>query len=356
MSLYFYVDGQKREIEGQFDEYGANIVITPKSDSLSLTYGGVNLSGIITTIEEINRDEIEKIWTIQNNKNLRAVSPKLIGAEKVITGDGAENVLLVGVDPDEETKIKAWWQVDGRYPSTGGELLAGFEAASKLNLTIGDVVTVKGDTMEITGILKATGSQDDNALIAPLTDVERIFEKEGKISIVEVSALCSDCPIDDIVTQISGVLPNANVQAIRQVMDQRMIIVGKIEKLVISISAILICLCGLLIFATVSGSINERKKEIGIFRAIGFSTGYIMRIVLGEYLFIGIASGIAGIGITLGMTYFVLPGLFGFAGTHLDLPSLGIGFLSLLALGLSASFLPARRASNIDPVESINSL
>lgn len=349
MSLYHYVDGQRREIESQFDEYGANIVITPKSDSLSLIYGGVNLSGIVTTIEEIDGGEVSRIWTIHNSKNLRAVSPKLIGAEKISVRGHEENVLLIGVDPEEESKIKGWWQVEGRYPSAEGEILSGSEAALKLGLSVGDSVNIKGRAMRVTGILKDTGSQDDIALIAPLGDVERIFNKTGKVSIVEVSALCSDCPIEEIVAQISGVMPNADVRAIREVMEQRMIIVGKIEKLVLSISAILICLCGLLIFATVSGSITERKKEIGIFRAIGFSSGFIMRIVLGEYLFLGALSGIAGICATIVFAILLLPGV------GLDSMVLGAGFLLLIALGILASFLPARRAANIDPVQSINS-
>ena len=356
MSLYYYVDSQKRAIESQFDEYGANIVITPKSDSLSLNYGGVNLSGIVTTIEEIDRDEVREIWSIRNSSNLRAVSPKLIGVEKASIGERVENVLLVGVDPNEETKIKAWWQVDGVYPSGADEVLSGVEAARSLGLTVGDTVTIKGRAMRVTGVLKTTGSQDDNALIAPLASVEQIFGKPGKISLVEVSALCSDCPIDEMVAQISGVMPNAQVRAIRQVMDQRMIIVGKIEKLVFSISAVLICLCGLLIFATVSGSITERKKEIGIFRTIGFSSGFIMRIVLGEYLFIGVAAGIAGIGITFLQTSFILPALSDLSVISVQAGTLALGFLSLVVLGIVASFLPARRAANIDPVQSINSL
>ena len=356
MSLYYYVESQKRAIESQFDEYGANIVITPKSDSLSLNYGGVNLSGIVTTIEEIDRDEVREIWSIRNSSNLRAVSPKLIGVEKASIGERVENVLLVGVDPNEETKIKAWWQVDGVYPSGADEVLSGVEAARSLGLTVGDTVTIKGRAMRVTGVLKTTGSQDDNALIAPLASVEQIFGKPGKISLVEVSALCSDCPIDEMVAQISGVMPNAQVRAIRQVMDQRMIIVGKIEKLVFSISAVLICLCGLLIFATVSGSITERKKEIGIFRTIGFSSGFIMRIVLGEYLFIGVAAGIAGIGITFLQTSFILPALSDLSVISVQAGTLALGFLSLVVLGIVASFLPARRAANIDPVQSINSL
>jgi putative ABC transport system permease protein len=357
LSLFFYVESQRREIEGQFDEYGANIIITPKSESLSLTYGGVNISGIVTDIDELNIDEIQRIWTIPNNKNLRAVSPKLIGVEQVSWGDRKESVILVGVDPSEESKIKSWWDVSGEFPMETGQVMPGSEAALKLGLKIGDTLEINNTRMKVSGILKSTGSQDDNALIAPLANVENIFGKKGKISIVEVSALCSDCPIDDLVTQISGVMPNAQVRAIRQVMEQRMIIVEKIERLAFTISIILISLCGLLIFSTVSGSITERRKEIGIFRAIGFSSGYIMRIILGEYLFLGFIAGLIGIGTTLVFVLLLLPRFPGIGAITMypDFRVFAVGMAALIILGLTASFLPAKRAAGIDPVQTMNS-
>ena len=74
-----------------------------------------------------------------------------------------------------------------------------------------------------------------------------------------------------------------------------------------------------------------------------------MRIVLGEYLLLGIAAGIAGIIITVIVTRVLAPELSGIGTVLL------VGFASLIVLGLGASIPPARRAANIDPVHSMNS-
>ena len=139
-------------------------------------------------------------------------------------------------------------------------------------------------------------------------------------------------------------------------MDQRMIIVGKMEGLVVAISVIVVALCGLLIFAVVSGSVTERKREIGIFRAIGFSSGFITWIVLGEYLILGIVAGFVGISATLAIARPLASSLPGLPAITVDFRVLAIGFLSLVILGLLASLMPARKAAGIDPVRSINSL
>ena len=75
VSLFTFVDTQKNTIERQFDEYGANIVILPKSDDLGLTYGGVTVSGAVANLEEISLTDVNRVWQIPNRDNIRAVSP-----------------------------------------------------------------------------------------------------------------------------------------------------------------------------------------------------------------------------------------------------------------------------------------
>ncbi|MDA3940920.1 MAG: FtsX-like permease family protein [Spirochaetia bacterium] len=188
--------------------------------------------------------------------------------------------------------------------------------------------------------------------------VENLIEKQGKISLVEVSALCNDCPIEELVSQISSVMPGVNARAIRQVMEQRMLIIDKISSFTWAISFILIILCGLIIFSTVSGSISERKKEIGIFRALGFSKSHIIQIILSESLIISVTAGIAGSITAVGTSYLLLPALsdIDVAGMIFNKFNFLIGIFGVTALGTATSWWPAVSASNIDPVSTINSL
>ena len=95
ISLFTFVETQKANIEKQFDEYGANILILPKSDNLSLTYGGVNVSGVTANIQEITLEEVNKIWEIPNKQNIRAVSPKLIAVANFDEHFYEQQVLLI---------------------------------------------------------------------------------------------------------------------------------------------------------------------------------------------------------------------------------------------------------------------
>ncbi|MDA3940921.1 MAG: hypothetical protein PF693_16680 [Spirochaetia bacterium] len=137
INISLYSLKRQKEIADEFDEFGANIVITPKTDSLSLSYGGINLSGIVTSMEEINLIDVEKIRSIENSANISAVSPKLIGVGQVKSGDFESEVLLVGVISEEERKLKTWWDIEGEFPIGNDEILAGREVADKLNLDIG---------------------------------------------------------------------------------------------------------------------------------------------------------------------------------------------------------------------------
>jgi len=90
-------------------------------------------------------------------------------------------------------------------------VLLGAEAARVLSLSAGKTLTVNGRSLVVSGLLEATGSQDDQLAFVTLATAQQIFAKPGKISMAEVAALCKDCPIEDMVRQISAVLPGAKV-------------------------------------------------------------------------------------------------------------------------------------------------
>ena len=354
--LFTFVRNQERELESQFDEYGANIVVTPRSDELSLNYGGLNLSGIVTNVREIKAEDVSRIHTIENKQNIRAVSPKLIGLGRVASGPTALDALIVGVDFDVESKIKPWWALEGGYPDDTYQVVAGSAVAEKMNLQVGGTVDIGGRDLTVAGILTSTGSQDDSALLAPLAFVEDYLGKPGKVSIVEVSALCSDCPIDEIVSQISAVMPNAEVRAVRAVMEQRMRVVRQFSTFAVSIFGVLAVLCGLFIFATITGAVSERRREIGVMRAVGFTGSHIARVVLTEALILGFLAGIVGIVVAFPVLKLALPLLVDVETVVFAPAHIAFSFTALVFIAVLSAIVPAAKAARFDPVEAIASL
>src|ERR671915_961471 len=104
----------KEEIGSQLDQYGANIVVVPQSNSLSLDYGGVSVSSVSFDVQQLKDEDARHILDIPYRDRLSIVAPKLLGAVSV---EGTE-VLLAGVDFENELKLKRWWHVVGNSPAS----------------------------------------------------------------------------------------------------------------------------------------------------------------------------------------------------------------------------------------------
>lgn len=341
------------DVQNKMEHYGANILITPQSDNLSLNYGGISLGGVSLDPQEIREADLSKIGTIRNALNIAAVAPKVLGALEV----RGERVMVMGVEPEKEFLLKKWWKVEGSPLKNDLDLVAGKDVARKLGLQIGDEVAIGGETFTLTGILANTGSQDDQILIASLPIIQRLLGKQGTVSLVEVAALCGDCPVSDMVDQISAVLPGTNVSAIQQVVKTRMHALDQFRNFSLAIAAVVLLIGALVVFVTMMGAVNERTREIGIFRALGFRRAHIMRLILLESTVVSIVAGILGFLVGMGVTQLILPLM---TENEVSLrwdPLLG-GAAVLLALlvGASASFYPALKASRLDPTEALRAL
>jgi putative ABC transport system permease protein len=353
VGIISFVDATTQDIAHKLEQYGANILIVPRTENLSLSYGGMSMGGVSFELEEIREFELAKLTSIRNARNIAVVGPMVLGVVPV----GRHRILMAGVDFKAAAILKPWWHAQGVLPDENGVLL-GAEAARVLNLRTGDRLAVNNRSLAVSGVLESTGSQDDQLAFVMLTTAQQVFDKPGRISMVEVAALCKDCPIEDMVHQISEVLPGAKVMAIQQVVKSRMEMLSHFKHFSYGISSVILFIGGLVVLLTMMGSVRERTDEIGIFRAIGFRRSHIMQIV---FLEAGIISGLAGvIGYLLGLgaarTALVLFGE-GHSGHVPFNPGLAAGALILaLALGLIASAYPAAMAARMDPNEALRSL
>ncbi|WP_020677939.1 ABC transporter permease [Geopsychrobacter electrodiphilus] len=341
------------DVQIKMENYGANIIITPHTDDIALSYGGINLGGVSLDSQEIRQADLVKINSIRNKGNIAAIAPKVLGAIEV----NGQRVMLMGVDPAIEFKLKKWWTVNGQALRTNHELVAGATVAQKLGLKIDDQVEMGGEMFTLTGILANSGSQDDQILISELATAQRLLGKQGTVSLVEVAALCADCPVSDMVTQIGEVLPGVDVSAIQQVVKTRMRALNQFRNFSLAVAAVVLLVGGLVVFVTMMGSVNERTREIGIFRALGFRRLHIMRLILFESTVVSLVAGTLGFVFGMAGTYLILPLMTeNEVSLHWD-PLLGGGAVVLaLLVGTSASFYPALKASRLDPTEALRAL
>ena len=347
------VEALTQNINHKLEQYGANILIVPKTENLSLTYGGLSLGGVSFDMQEIRQEDLGKIQNIKNAQNVAAVGPMLIGGIEVKD----HKVLLAGMDFQVYQALRPWWNIQGAVPEKNG-VLVGAEAARILDLAPGKRVRAKGQELVVSGVLDSTGSQDDQILFVRLDTAQSILGRKGRISMAEVAALCSGCPVEEMVKQISEILPGANVMAIKQVVKGRMETLDHFRKGSYILSAMVALVGGLVVLVTMMGSVRERTAEIGIFRAVGFRQSHIMRIVLLEAGILSALAGLAGYLTGLGAARLALPFFTEGHGASVSLDPVlaGGAFLLAMVLGLAASIYPALLAARMDPNEALRAL
>ena len=119
---------------------------------------------------------------------------------------------------------------------------------------------------------------------------------------------------------------------------------------VFAVSALLLGVVGL--YGIVSYSVSQRTREIGVRMALGAPRGSVLKLVLGNgarLAAIGIAAGVAG-AVLAG--YFLRSVLFGVRPWDVATLLLVVALLS--AISVLASYVPARRASRLDPVKALH--
>jgi len=341
-------------LESELDDFGANIIITPSNNALSISYGGLNLGDVTYENSGLKYSDLNSIDSIKNRKNLSTIAPKLFQVFKY----QGKPILFAGVDFGNELKLKKWWVISGERPSQNNEVLVGTNISKQFHLLKGGNIEIKGSKFLISGILNSTGSQDDNIIFANLKKVQQLAGNTDDLSMIEVSALCYDCPIEEIVRQTSEKLPNANVTSVKKTIDSKKSTLSKFKNLAAGISSLIVLISILMVFSNVNASMLERTKEIGVYKAVGYSDLNILKIVIFE---ITIASLIAGLfGYLLGTLFSgVIYSFLTEAETYLfvfDAPMLVVSMSLAVVVGVIASLAPAIRSSKLDPTIAFRNL
>jgi len=383
------------EIGRQLDQFGANIVVVPKSDQLALDYGGVALAGVSFDVRPLTDEDARHIRDIPYADRLAVVAPKLLGA----ADSGGRQVVVAGVDFESEFALKRWWRVVGEKPSGDSDLLVGHDAAQALGLvepsaedtsrpvapdtpntfdatargvtaagehaghaTHGQQhfklarqrLTLSGREYRVAGVLAPTGGREDAFVFGRLGEVQTLLGKPAQLSLVEVSALCKDCPVEDIVGQIASKLPGAKVSALQQAVRARAETVERLTRFAGAVSAVVLLIGALMIFTTMTGAVAERTKEIGVMRAVGFRRAHIVKEMMLEVLAVSLLGGALGWAAGAGASRLLMP-YFSQTGAEFEVdPRLAaFALLAALAVGALSSLYPTLRASRLDPSEAV---
>ncbi len=332
---------------------GLNVSIT---NSLQLTAGKITVrnkdAGIFGLGTELTKDDLDIINTVSGIKDVVPISVKT-GPMSGFTGP---EYLIIGMEPDklqyfvgENTKM-----YQGRTLETGDSDVAiiGKPLADKYNLQVGDTWTVENDDFQIVGIVEKTDiSEIDSAVIVPLDNLQAIMNKDTYYAIYVVPDDVRDT--EKVAAAINDASDNLNALTAADTARQASQIVDQIRFFTFGIGAIAAFVGGLGVMNTMIMAVMERRKEIGVMKAIGATNSMILRQILTESAMISVIGGVGGILIGIGAAI----GLGALSGGTIQgyvTPTLALeGLAFALFLGLIGGFYPARQAARLDPVEAL---
>lgn len=361
-------EGSKRSIGNQMSSMGTNLIMVMPA---SQQRGGVMLGN--SSAKNMTMQDIAAIE--KDCPAISAVSPEVRSSGQAVVGNSNWPTSVYGAN-NQYLSIRKFSLKSGRI-FTNNEIqtyakvcLVGQTIIEKLFEgkidPIGQTVRFKGIPLKIIGVLaekgeNGMGQDQDDLIIAPYTTVQKrilaithiqsiyssaISEEKNSLAIEQVTAALrkthklKDGEIDDFSVRSQAEM----VQTFSSVMDMLTILLG-------SIAGISLLVGGIGIMNIMFVSVTERTREIGLRLSVGGRAHDIMMQFLIEAVILSIFGGI--IGITLGMIItYIVTSVMGWG--MIIMPEVqALGFMVCSVIGIFFGWYPARKASNLNPIDAL---
>ena len=355
VSLNYVSSVVGESLEKKLTAFGANILVMPKSEKLTVSYGGFSMGDMVLGVSDLSESEVtDRIAHIELKDRISVIAPKLVAMAQV----DSTAVGIVGVRWDKEKVLKGYWALNGGFPTQPNDVVVGSKAAARFGLQPGDPVDLDGHSAVVSGILMPTGSDDDSVIFAGMDFAQTHFGKLDHVNFVEVAALCAGCPIEDIVEQLQKALPGTDIQALQSIVKQRMYSVNFVKQLILTVSLVILFIACCMVGVTMLSSVNERIKEIGLMRSLGFSRKGVFGIFCFEAMIIGMAAGAVGYfaGFALSLKVLTVLDMAEGATLSFNAADMALTCLVIVSVSVLSAFFPAWKASAIEPSEALISL
>ena len=279
-------------------------------------------------------------------------------------GGGTTSVTFTGINPDDLDSVISSEvdTTDGRKlesSDAGTEVvLLGSTAATNQGLNVGDEIEYDYQPRNATnaiiyyflvvGILEETGDTNiDNTFYVPLDTMQEIT---GRTTIEDLRVKATDVNlVEGLTTTIGDLFNDIRASSSITIIRQLEASLNQIQMAVYGIAGISIIVGGIGVMNTMIMSVMERRREIGVMKAIGATTTTILLQVIQESAILSLIGGFAGLGLGY-LSVDIIPKISSFQPILTpDLIALGMGFA--LVLGIGAGIYPAWSASRLDPIE-----
>jgi putative ABC transport system permease protein len=244
-----------------------------------------------------------------------------------------------------------------------GVVLLGASLAESLGKHSGDKMQIEGSPFKIAGIYLAGNPFDSNCIVAPLADVQKLMDRPGVISELQVRvdpAIRNETRLQDVCRTIDALRDDRQQPLGLKAQPTNSFINSASEAklggaMAWATTTIVLALSLMGMLNTMLMSVLDRTRELGVLRAIGWTRGRIVRMILGESCTLSLTSAMLG----LLTAWCVVRLLASWSRTNLIVPpslsrtAIGLGFFAAIATGIVGALYPATHAANVPPIESL---
>lgn len=369
VSLISLGQGLQQAVLGQFDALSADRLIIQNVE----TGFGPPGSTAVTKLTQHDLDIVNRVQGVE------IAVPRLIRMGKVEYNKVA-SFKYIGDLPDNTAEASMVYSTMNAKPVEGrllnaadrGKIVLGNDFLDQKEfgkkITVGTKLNINGKNFEVIGIIgKLNNIIFNSVIIMPKKDMKELLDIGDEMDTIAVK-VSSTSLMDSTAKGIEDRLrrdrnekigeEDFTVQTPQQALSAVNTILSIVNLIVIGIAAISLIVGGIGIMNTMYTSVLERKKEIGIMKAIGAKNSDILTIFLIESGLLGLTGGVVGAVMGLLLSFLVSSAATAYIGVNLlkvtiSYPLLISAVSFSLIIGAISGLFPARQASQLKPVDAL---
>ena len=324
-----------RQMGKEFRSYGANMLVIPTNPD-----------------KKITNDQLDEIKSLIPSGKLVGQAPYIYTNAKI----NEQPYMLAGTDLKGAKENSPYWLIDGSWPEKSREVLIGNEVSKALELKEGDKIIINTpkvngegsiDTNFVVSGVVTTGGKEEDLIFMSIDDISQLV-KDKNFDVVEYSIEAEQNELSKIVSNISQKDASLTPQMVKRVTASQDIVLNKLQALVFIVTIIVLFIMMICVSTTMMAVVTERRKEIGLKKALGATNSSVIVDFLGEGAFLGVFGGL--LGVALGYIFANRVSISVFARKVSFLPLLvPMTIIVCIVITIVASLIPVSKTVDIDP-------
>ncbi|MGP1444183.1 MAG: ABC transporter permease [Treponema sp.] len=279
LTIYYDIPRQMGTV---FRSYGANLIFLPAESDAKIT-----------------PEQIARIKQGINPEKLVGFAPYIYQSAKV----NEQPYMIAATDMESAKSNSPYWLIRGDWPHNTKEVLIGHEISRNIGLSVGDSVIVNtpkpdGDLTVnkcvVSGIV-TTGGVEEEFIFMSLDDIKNIIGYNDQFDVIECSIDGNQEYLKSIAENTAKNIAGITPRLVKRVTESQDVVLGKLQALVWIVTIIVLFLTMICVTTTMMAVVAERRKEIGLKKALGASNSSVVKDFLGEAVMLGLVGGILGV-------------------------------------------------------------